>query len=442
MGGQQVSENQEDPALILESPEVQSFIPSLLLQKSVSSLKPTINFENGVSYPQATRLLPGRSNEQVKSFLSRLSGAGLLEKSLVDRLISCPSCKGTQVYSKYQCDKCKSLNISVVEILEHRLCGYVGAKTSFSVDSGLGGALTCPKCKQSLTNESDYRKLGKTFECASCQTRFEIPPIVHSCKKCEKIFTYKDAGYEPVYEYKVSPKMRELFSSGQLSLNAVVLWLKDRGFRVDAPKEIIGSSKERHKFDVVASAGVMENLLIGDFTPLPDNRAIIAAFAKKYDVNQNAKSFIITYEKVPESIEILAKTYGISIIAVDPQNPASLNEALSRMVGGTPQVIPSSSTILSQLALDTKRVAEKTPAVPRPISEKSKDNPTTTIITESSKTEVSAPRKIKRKNRRKDKVAKSERKAVEKEPRDYYFENDFGTEKSDDVYLSGFGESG
>ncbi|MDH2901236.1 MAG: hypothetical protein PXY39_09715, partial [archaeon] len=123
MGGQQVSENQEDPALILESPEVQSFIPSLLLQKSVSSLKPAINFENGASYPQASRLLPGRSNEQVKSFLGRLSDAGLLEKTLVDRLISCLSCKGTHVYSKYQCDRCKSLDMAVVEILEHRLCG-------------------------------------------------------------------------------------------------------------------------------------------------------------------------------------------------------------------------------------------------------------------------------------------------------------------------------
>ena len=76
-----MSENQEDPALILESQEVQSFITALLLQKSVGPLKPTINFENGVSYPQASLLLPRRNNEQVKSLLTRYAGAFKESKS-------------------------------------------------------------------------------------------------------------------------------------------------------------------------------------------------------------------------------------------------------------------------------------------------------------------------------------------------------------------------
>jgi predicted RNA-binding Zn-ribbon protein involved in translation (DUF1610 family) len=439
MGVQQVSENKESPAQILESIEVQSFVPALLLRDSSGYLRPTISFENGISYPEASQLLPKRNNAEVRDFLRRLADAGLLEKKLVDKLIACPSCKGTKIYSKYQCDKCGSFDISAIEVLEHRLCGYIGAKKNFIADTKQSGALICPKCKQTISADNDYRKLGKTFECAACQTRFESPPIIHNCKKCDRIFTYSDTVYEPVFEYRASPKMKEVFSSGALCLGSISLWLKDRGFRVESPKEIIGASKEKHKFDIVGSAGVMENLLLGDFSSYPDNKTIIAAFAKKYDVNQNAKSFVITYEHVSDSIEVLAKTYGISIIVVDQEKPASLNEQLSRMVGGTPQIIPSTSSIESFLPLPTTKIVDrKTPKAAQPIRDISELDQIA-ITGEQERNEVPTAPKKKRKSsesstgRRTEKKSKKEKSSL---PKDYYFENDFGSDYSDDIYLS------
>jgi uncharacterized protein YbaR (Trm112 family) len=442
MGVLQVSENQEDSALILESPEVQSFITAFLLEVPDGSLKPKVSFENGVSYPGASNLLRKRNSEQVNAFLRKLSNVGLLDRALVDKLIACPSCKGTKIYSKYQCSRCKSVNMSAVEILEHRLCGYIGSKTNFLVDPQRSSALTCPKCKQALANDSDYRKLGKTFECASCKTRFDTPPIVHNCKKCNKLFTYNESEYEPVYEYSASPKMKEIFSTGAFSLNTVVQWLKDRGFRVESPKEVSGASKERHKFDVVASAGVMENLLLGDFSPSLDNKAVIAAFAKRYDVNQSAKSFIVTYEKIPESIETLAKTYGISIIVIDPQNPGSLNDQLSRMVGGTPQIIPSSSPIISPLPVESKKADRRLSHPSRPVA-KSSEKDQLKIISEVPKSQGLSGRRRKGEGRKLQRAQEKsgKQRQEENELANYYLENDFGRENSDDVYLSPVDES-
>jgi uncharacterized protein YbaR (Trm112 family) len=439
----QVSENQENSTVILESPEVRSFIASLLLERPDGFLEPKVSFEDGVSYPGASNLLSNRKGWQVNTFLKKLSKAGLLDRTLIDKLVACPSCNNARIYSKYQCDKCKSINISAVEIVEHKLCGYTGAKTNFSPDSKQPDFLVCPKCKQSLGNEDDYRKLGKTFECASCKTRFDTPPIVHDCKKCGKRFTYKDAEYEPVYEYRASQRMKEIFSSGTFSLNTIADWLKDRGFRVEAPKEVTGTSKESHRFDIVASAGVMENLLLGDFVSSVNNKSVIAAFAKKYDVNQNAKSFIVTYEKVPESIETLARTYGISIIVVDPQNAVSLNDQLSRMVGGTPQVLPLSSPPDSKLPVVSKKSNRRFTHPPRAVAKTSERNDQLTISRKPPRAQTFEERS-QRKNvtrglrRAEKKVQQSQ--GDKDEQKSYLLENDFATESSDDIYLTSFNE--
>jgi uncharacterized protein YbaR (Trm112 family) len=436
---QDISENQENLALILESPEFQTFVTSLLLEESNGILEPKIKFEEGISYPRASKILSKKNDQQINLFLRRLSNVGLLERNIVDKLIACPSCRNTRIYTKYQCDKCKSINVTVVEILEHRLCGYMGARSSFSVDSQNQSTLVCPKCKQQLRTENDYRNLGKTFECSSCKSRFEITPIVHDCKKCGNRFTYKEAEYESVFEYRASPKLKGIFSSGSFSMNAIVQWLKDRGFRVEAPKEVTGTSREKHRFDIVASAGVMENLLLGDFVSPVDNKAVITAFAKRYDVNQNAKSFLVTYERAPEAIEVLARTYGISIIVIDPQKPGSLNDQLSRMVGGTPQVIPLSSPIVARAQSESRRTDRKFSQNSHP-SLKSAINERLPVVKE-------LPKEVVRRGRqRKTGTSKSKRAPKRIEPfstkgkketsRDYYLENDFGNENGDDIFLT------
>lgn len=349
-GEQQQAENKEreqeektkiDPSsalLRIESPEVQSFIRTLL-EKSILSLKPTMSFERGATYPEASRILGAKkSDAEVQSFLIQLSSLGLLDKQIVDRIIACPSCKSTKIYSKYQCAKCHSFDVTTMQIIEHLLCGYIGPKTS------LKDSVICPQCKQKILSEKDYRSLGKTFGCLNCLHRFETPPVVHRCEDCANVFSYNQANYSPVYEFGVSSKTREEFSSGLLSLRPVIAWLEEKGYRVESPREVVGTSGSKHRFDIVAHTGSLRNVLLGDFAFAPSDQIIIATFAKRFDVNPSAKSFVVTYTRPTKDTDAVSRIYGISIIHIG-EGKAPVEEQLKRMLAGTPQVIAASNVL-------------------------------------------------------------------------------------------------
>lgn len=418
MADSQVSEKEDDSA-ILESPGVRSFI-RMMLEKSIQALSPVTSFEKGVAYPEAATLLPDKNDSEVASFLAKLATAKLLDAELVDRLVACPSCGGVEVYSKYRCERCKSFDISDIEIIEHLLCGYIGAKSGFtsSTSDKEVGALTCPKCKQKILRKEDYRALGKTFECASCLSHFDKPPVVHKCENCGTMFTYREANYVPVYEYTVSSKAKEIFSSGLLSLGPAADWLRSEGFEVEMPKEITGKSGAKHKFDLVASAGTKKDLLLGDFALSADSQVIVAAFAKRYDINPDAKSFVVTYTQSSGEVEALSRTYGISIIHIG-DDTLPIGVQLAQMLGGTPQVAPSISTLQTPILQST---IPEVPGIPTPSSGVLKEEAKPT-------SRVSKPAVVRTQRR-----SLPKREEIEAEQHEFYFENDFEDE-DDDVYL-------
>jgi hypothetical protein len=342
-----------------------------MLDNQIDTLSPRVEFGKGVIYPEAVSYFRDKNTFEIDSILSKLSDNGFLEGQLVDRVITCPVCNGSEVYSKYQCDKCKSLNISHVEILIHPLCGYSGSRSSFLPSSQGPGYAQCPKCKRvfATTSKKDITSLGKLFECDSCNNRFDAPKIVHKCKICDSIFTYNEAKYRPVYKYSLSAKSTNSFMSGHLSMPTIVDWFKNQGFIVETSKEITGKSGTVHRFDVVVSStGTMQNLLLGDFSVSLDEKTILATFAKRYDTNPDAKSFVLTHNKASKAIENLSNLYGISIIYMDAigSSSLSLDEQLRNMIGGVPQTVPNKrvADFMSSAPVSGKEVA--TGSIPFP----------------------------------------------------------------------------
>ncbi len=443
VAGNQLSEKskgteEDDSSAILEIPGARSFI-HMMLEKGIQTLIPATSFERGIIYPEASRFLREKSDSEVAAFLAKLAGAGLLDAKTIDRIISCPSCKGEEIYTKYRCDKCGSFDISNVEIIEHKLCGYIGAKSGFlapisgriSSSSTNLEMLSCPKCKRKLRLEHDYRELGKTFECASCLSHSENAPIVHRCEDCGTFFTYREADYLPVYEYTMTAKAKEIFSSGLLSLAPVADWLRRQGFQVELSKEITGKSGARHRFDLVASAGARHAVLLCDFALAADTQVIVALFAKRYDVNPEAKSFVVTYTSPAEDVEILSKTYGISVISIgESSSSSSLERQLSPVIAGTPQIPPSETTsMLSPLqVVDAAQAFERSktaPLVRAPARRKNPPAAPKASVGKSPKARIAQ----KVKEREEEKTVSS---ASSSSP--YYFQNDFADEE--DVYLS------
>lgn len=402
-------------SIALDSPDAETFFIRLLLEKQVETLNPHIEFAKGVVYPEVASILHDKNSSEIEAFLQKLANDGFLERKLVDRIIKCSSCGSPEVYSKYRCEKCQSFNISLVEILVHPLCGYSGSKSNFLASPRGSSYLICPKCKRVVgttttpttgATKKDYTSFGKIFECNSCGSRFDSPTIVHKCKKCNTVFTYNEANYSPVYKYTLSSKTVGDFMGGHFSLPAIAEWFKREGFNAEAPKDLVGKSGAVHHFDIVLSTGTMKNLLFGDFSVSLDEEKILTAFAKRYDVNPDAKSFVVTHNKASKAIENLSNLYDISIIYMDAiGSSSSLDEQLSRMVGAIPQRIPISRAAFETQDNSSKRLQQ-------------------TI----------APAQITNKN-----IPKKRTIEEEEELPDYYFQNDTSKEEEDDdeydVYL-------
>lgn len=306
--------------------EVQRLIQQML-ENGVYSIVPSVG-ERGITFPALEVALPGMSEVARRELLARLAEVGIFHTKLLDKIIICPTCGSPAIYSKYNCPRCSSVDIGKASIVEHMRCGYIGSKEKFLKGGGGsgGGAMICPNCR-SMVGEMDYRKIGTSFVCSSCGSRFEAPKITHKCNSCNDVFTFKEAVYEPIYQYDLSEEAKKSLAKGTLPLSPLMAYLKDRGFEVWLRKDIVGKSGATHTFDIVARKS--GKLVVANFTFQPKEEDIIGMFAKKYDVDPTFTLLIGISPPSPEEDEV-ARAYGVNIIS---SNSASvLGEEIVELV--------------------------------------------------------------------------------------------------------------
>src|SRR5487761_1654363 len=227
----------------MSSQDVASERDNLLVDPEVQSLVQRM-VDQGVYSIHAKVDSKGIKEEEVTGFLAKLVRGGVLNSKLLDKVISCPTCNSPSVYSKYNCPRCSSYDIGKASIIEHIRCGYIGSKEKFEK----GNRLICPKCKGAI-NEVDYRSIGASFECNTCNSRFEAPKITHKCSSCDEIFSYKEARYEAIYEYALSEETKRSVARGTVPLSSIATVLKDKGFKVGIKAGLLGKSGATHVFD-------------------------------------------------------------------------------------------------------------------------------------------------------------------------------------------------
>jgi hypothetical protein len=294
-----------DKDALLINQEVQSVVQRMVDQ-GVYLITPKLDIK-GLSYPALSNVFPEKSEAQIQEFLDKLKSAGILKSKLLDKVIVCPTCGSPSVYSKYNCPRCSSFDIGKASIIEHVRCGYIGSKEKFQK----GNLLICPKCKNTV-GEVDYRKIGTSFECNSCGSRFEAPRMSHKCNSCDDVFTYKEARYEPIFEFELSEETKRSVAKGTLPLASIVNTLKDAGFEVGLKSDLIGKSGATHNFDIVARKS--SALVVANFTFEPKEEDIIGLFAKKYDVDPTF-TLLIALTPPSKEEEAVSKAYGVMIVS-------------------------------------------------------------------------------------------------------------------------------
>ncbi len=302
MSSQDVASERDN---LLVDPEVQSLVQRMVDQ-GVYSIHAKVD-SKGISYPLAEAVLKGNKEEEVTGFLAKLVRGGVLNSKLLDKVISCPTCNSPSVYSKYNCPRCSSYDIGKASIIEHIRCGYIGSKEKFEK----GNRLICPKCKGAIS-EADYRSIGASFECNTCSSRFEAPKITHKCSSCDEVFSYKEARYEPIYEYALSEETKRSIARGTVPLSSIATVLKEKGFKVGIKAELAGKSGATHVFDIIAKRG--KELIVANFTFQPKEEDIIGLFAKKYDIDPTL-TLLIALTPPSKEEEAVSKAYGVKILS-------------------------------------------------------------------------------------------------------------------------------
>lgn len=277
-----------------------------LIKRGVLELKPRLS-NVGVHYIEAEKTLETDDSTQVRDVIKNLERKGALVAQFLDRVLLCPECGSPEVFSKYACPRCSSINVEFTELLEHMECGYMGSKDNFLE----GSSLVCPRCQTELFDDAlQYRMVGDCCRCEKCGHCFDTPEVIHICQQCKRSFTHREAKYIKIFAYKISEEITNEFM-GELPLfESVEEIFHEKHYDTQFRTQLTGESGVQHPFDIVAKRESV--LLVVDVSLAGEKKDAVSLLGKKTDVKPTECMIIDLSDR--DELPSLGKIYGITIL--------------------------------------------------------------------------------------------------------------------------------
>jgi len=249
-----------------------------------------------------------------RALLQRMADTGILNEALFEKILLCPSCASpSDVFVRFKCPQCGSIDISISRMMEHIQCGTIHQETAFRV----GKAMACPLCKKPIQKPEESRLIGLVCSCKACGAHFEDPAQSNHCRRCKIEFGLSTAVVSDVYTYTVNDVLLDEVRS-QLGNPALVRALTVAGFEVAGPGFLAAGSKQV-EFSIVARK----------------NSNVVAIDISQSDSEVGIEPVLALYTKLLEvtpNLTILGAIPGLSDKA---QNVASSHNILVAM-GASP----------------------------------------------------------------------------------------------------------
>lgn len=218
-------------------PAVQQVI-SNFLRSGGKPLEPEFGADRFPRYP-----IEGEEGQKVsveRPLLQRMADVRIVTEGLYERSLFCPRCASpSNVYLRFKCTQCGSIDISINKMIEHLQCGTIHQESAFRV----GKNLICPSCKKLLAEPAEYRLIGVVCSCNSCKAHFEDPAESFFCRKCGNEFNLASGIVVDVFSYSMSRTSLEE-ARRFLGVHTLTSILKEAGFNVKAPGVMGGQTKE------------------------------------------------------------------------------------------------------------------------------------------------------------------------------------------------------
>ncbi|MEM0444042.1 MAG: hypothetical protein QXS57_02985 [Candidatus Caldarchaeum sp.] len=289
-----------------------SRVAKLLIDSKLESVEPTLD-ETGYRYIFIEKKLNVDSSQAVR-ILEQLSEKGVLDKQLIESVMSCPDCNNIYLSLKPACPTCGSGRLLRGNVVEHLVCGHVDFEQEFYKKG-----FECPKCKKQLQALGvDYRRAGVFYKCLACGRVSGITVKRYVCSKCFRASAEEELTLTGVYKYVVLPDKLSKFYGAFIDLSPLTSYFGSKQIHIASPATLAGLSGILHDFTLYVnkfkedpSAGV-----VADIVSEADESKIYELFTKSFDVKAGSTLLLATGQ-VDEKLLRLAKTFNIEVITSD-----------------------------------------------------------------------------------------------------------------------------
>lgn len=272
--------------------------------------QPDITSIEGFTYPRLAKIY-GELKDLTFFMLRELEEAELLIGEHYERILICPFCHAYNICFRDQCPTCSSTQISIIPMIHHFSCGYMGYESEFVKQNG---ALVCPKCSHSLIHiGKDYEKPSEVFRCEDCEWSGSEPITMGLCLACIKEIEPEKCIVSNIKKYRLSPKGRLAVQTN--NIEEVITHANTNSQNADVENSSYVRNKTEDFIEEIAALAYRNKNQLGIMAIIPDELMSLGRAKRKNLAESFTKALI---EKIKSVISDTSRVIwiGDSCVAV------------------------------------------------------------------------------------------------------------------------------
>jgi len=321
-----------------ESEKISKLI-SIIETSQEKLIAPSIILDQGkILYPLLNQI--GEESDNL-DFLEKLASPNfdILERFVYERLMVCnehPESMSTSV--RLNCPHCASTDISKLQLIEHRRCGYISENKNFEITQD-GKIVQCPSCKKQIKDEQkEIARPAMWYTCNECKDKFDDVSVKLYCRKFNHNFEISDAQSLLIPGFKI----KNLGDTSNASISPILSQLKELlgsfGFSAEENYTVNGKSGNNYRINIYGEDELKRTIFIFIKNPNSenDNSELNSKIIEVLDTSPSA-TILIGFPSISEKAKTITANYNISLITEkDPDKIlSSIKEILETKVPKT-----------------------------------------------------------------------------------------------------------
>ena len=283
---------------------------------------PSISIDQGkIVYPILNEI--GESEDNL-DFLEKLTSSNfdILERVVYERLTVCPEHpESFSTTIRLTCNHCNSLDITKLNLIEHKKCGYISENTKFKISED-GTITECPSCKKPIRDANKEIAIpAMWYACNDCKEKFDDVSVKLHCRQFNHDFEITSAKSNVIPGFKI----KNLGDTSNTSISPILKQLKSLlvsfGFTAKENHTVIGKSGNHYRINIYGEDQHKRTIFIYVRNPNAenDNSELNSKIIEVLDTSPTV-TILIGFPSISEKAKTITSNYNISVLTEkDPQ---------------------------------------------------------------------------------------------------------------------------